>query len=361
MIRQSSSTGAPLLGEASSNVAEKVGAKHAIATSSCTAALHLALVVAGVGPGDVALVSDFSFPATSNVVVHTGARPVLVDIDLKTFNMSPEDLAVKAKQYRDRAVAVIPVHAFGCPADMDPIQQIAHDAKLTVIEDAACALGATYKDKYCGTIGMMGCFSFHPRKIITTGEGGMIVTDNGMYATLARQMRSHGGLRREGRYVFEDAGFNYRMSDVVGAIGCAQMTRLEKFAVQRRAAANRYKVLLDDEELVSCPSFPCHRLHAWQAFVVLLARSIDRDAVINAMREREIETTIGTYAFHTQPYARRELGCNFGDCPNSLFAYRHALALPFYPDITPDEIRTVVSALKEVLHEDSSSVSEVRA
>ena len=185
-------TQGPKVAEFERMVADFVGVRHAFAMSSCTTALHLALVVAGVGPGHEVLVPDFTFPATANVVVQQGATPVLVDVDLATFAV---DLADLARKVTERSKAIMPVHPFGLSANMDPVMDLAREHELTVIEDAACALGTTYFDRPCGSLGDLACFSFHPRKVITTGEGGMIVTDNDDLAEQIAQCTSEGKIR----------------------------------------------------------------------------------------------------------------------------------------------------------------------
>ena len=187
-------TQGPKVAEFERLVAARVGSRYAFAMSSCTTALHLSLVVAGVGPGDEVLVSDFTFPATANVVVQQGARPVLVDIDLDTLAMSVDDAATRVTA---RTKAIVPVHPFGLAADMDPILALAARHGLAVIEDAATAIGATYWGRPCGSLGQLGCFSFHPRKVITTGEGGMITTSDEGLAERIRLLRSHGGRKRQ--------------------------------------------------------------------------------------------------------------------------------------------------------------------
>ena len=209
-------TQGPKTAEFEKKVADLIGCRHAFAMSSCTTALHLALVVLGIKEGDEVLVADFTFPATANVVVQQGATPILVDIDLNTFTMNVNDMK---RKMTNKTKAIIPVHAFGCSADMDPIMKLANQYGIPVIEDAACAIGTTYYGRYCGNLGTIGCFSFHPRKVITTGEGGMITTNDDELAERIHLLRNHGGVRSGRWYTYEAAGFNYRMSDIQGAVG----------------------------------------------------------------------------------------------------------------------------------------------
>lgn len=337
-------TQGPVVAAFEASVASYVKASHAIATTSATTALHLALAALGVGPGDEVIVPDFTFPATANVVVQLGARPVLVDVDLQTFNVDP-DAVMRATGPRTRAI--MPVHAFGLMAPIEAVIELARDQGIPVVEDAACALGATRGEAMAGTSGTAGCFSFHPRKAITTGEGGMIVTDDDQLAERARAMRTHGGRRVEGRFAFDDVGFNYRLSDILAAIGLAQMDRLDAIIAGRRERAARYDELLDGVDGVSRPaSTPGH---IYQSYVVMLNSNIDRDTVIKQIAEANIETTLGTYAVHAQPSMMRRFGYQPGDLPNSYRAYLSSLTLPLHNGMTDADLIRVVGALKASL------------
>jgi dTDP-4-amino-4,6-dideoxygalactose transaminase len=339
-------TQGPKVAEFEGLVAERIGAAHTFATTSATTALHLTLAALGVGPGDEVLVPDFTFPATANVVVQQGAVPVLVDIDLATFAIDPADLEMKVTS---RARAIMPVHPFGLPADMDPILEVAGRHGLAVIEDAACALGAEYRGRAAGSIGMAGCFSFHPRKSITTGEGGMIATSDATLAERIRLLRSHGGIRQAGRFVFEEAGFNYRMSDILAAVGVAQFRKLDGMLRVRRAVAALYDRALEGMAGVRVPSCPAGSSHTYQSYVVLLDPELDRDAVIAHLAAAGIETTLGTYALHAQSFFARSFGCAPGDIPNSFRAFVSSLALPLHAGITTAQVDEVVDALKAAI------------
>jgi perosamine synthetase len=335
-------TQGPKVAEFEGLVADRIGAAHTFATTSATTALHLSLAALGVGPGDEVLVPDFTFPATANVVVQQGAVPVLVDVHLATFAMDPADLLDKLTP---RSRAVMPVHPFGLPADMDPILEIARNGGLAVVEDAACALGAEYRGRAVGGIGTAGCFSFHPRKSITTGEGGMIATSDQPLADRIRLLRSHGGVRQGGRFVFEDAGFNYRLSDILAAVGVAQMGKLDEMLRMRRAVAAMYDAALANVDGVQIPTCPTGSTHTYQSYVVLLEPQIDRDHVIDELAASGIETTIGTYALHAQPFFARTFGRSAGDLPRSYRAFMSSLALPLHAAITATEVDEVVGAL----------------
>jgi perosamine synthetase len=327
-------------------VAAVTGSRYAFATSSCTTAMHLALVALGIGPGDEVLVPDFTFPATANVVVQQGAVPVLVDVEPDTHNVDPADLA---RRLTARTRAIMPVHLFGLSADLDPCLSFAREHGLAVIEDAACALGATYKSQPCGSFGDVGCFSFHPRKVITTGEGGMVVTDRSDLAERLQLFRSHGGVREGGRFTFEEAGFNYRLSDVHAALGTAQMRRLPEIVARRRALAGRLTGRLDAIPGVTPPFEPAWATHVFQAYVTVLDEGIDRDAVVAGLRERRIESTIGTYALHAEPFFGRAYGYKAGELACSAAAARQSLALPLFPQMQEAQVDRVADALAAVL------------
>ena len=339
-------TQGPKVAEFEQMVAQLVGSRYAFAMSSGTAALHLSLVVLDIGVGDEVLVADFTFPATANVVVQQGATPVLVDIDLDTLTMNVDDLRSKITE---RTKAIMPVHTFGCSADMDPIMQVANEYDIPVVEDAACAIGATYYGRYCGNIGTLGCFSFHPRKVITTGEGGMIITNDDRLADRIRLLRSHGGVRVGNWYQYEAAGYNYRLSDVHGAIGVAQMKKLPTLIERKRTLAHQLKERLADVSGIRLPVDPPWGGHIYQSFVVLVDERFDRDQIIKDLRTRDIETTLGTYALHDQPFYQREYGYVSGQLPNSHAAFTRTITLPLYPQMNEADLDVIVDGLREVV------------
>lgn len=341
-------TQGPQVVEFESLVAEYVGTSKSFATSSATTGIHLALHAVGVQAGDEVIIPDFSFPATANAIVQQGATPVFIDIDLATFNMN-SDLVEAAITERTRAI--MPVHAFGLPADMDPINEVAWRHGLPVIEDAACALGATYHGKRAGALGTAGVFSFHPRKIITTGEGGMITTDDEDLAERVSVLRTHGAVRGSHYMSFIEAGYNYRLSDVLGAIGVVQMSRLEGILSRRRYLAASYAAQLARIPGVHAPETPADIEHSYQSYVLLLDEGVDRNAVIDSMKEKGIETTLGTYAMHLQPYFRERFGIEDESLPNATRAHRSALTLPLYPQLTDDDVSLVCETLKGTLAE----------
>jgi dTDP-4-amino-4,6-dideoxygalactose transaminase len=342
VLRSGYLTQGPKVTELESCMTDLVGTRYAFAMTSATTALHLSLVALGVGPGDEVVVPDFTFPATANVVVQLGARPVLADIDAETLTVDPADLE---RRISSRTKAVMPVHAFGLTADMDAVNAVAAANGIAVVEDAACAVGATYCGRQAGSLGLLGCFSFHPRKAITTGEGGIITTNDDQLADRIRLLRSHGGVREEGRFTFVDAGFNYRLSDILAAVGVAQFRKLSDIVAAKRSLAQRYADLLASVDGVVVPIEPSWAGHVYQSYVVTLDEAIDRDAVIQTMREAGIETTLGTYALHREPFFVRALGTTEGDLPRSAAAYHRTLALPIYPGLTENDLDRVASSL----------------
>lgn len=339
-------TQGPKTVEFEQKVADYIGCKYAFAMSSCTTALHLALVVLDIKPGDEVLVADFTFPATANVVVQLGAKPVLVDIDLDTFTINSQDLERKITA---KTKAIIPVDAFGCSADYDEILKLTNKYNLPVIEDAATAIGAKYNERYCGNLTTMGCFSFHPRKVITTGEGGMITTNDNALAEKIRLLRSHGGVKKGAWFEYEAAGFNYRLSDVLGAIGVAQMQKLSYLIDRKRELANELSKRLENIPYIQLPINPKWGGHIYQSYVVLLDKKIDRNKVVDSMRSQGVETTLGTYALHDQSFFQKQYGYKTGQLTNSHIAFTQSVTLPLYPQMTASDLDHIADTLKTTI------------
>lgn len=325
-----------------------LGAKHAIAVSSGTAALHLALVALDIKPGDEVIVPDFTFPATSNVVELIGASTKFVDINLDSLCIDTSKIEEKITK---NTKAIIPVHEFGQCADMDNITALAEKYNLKVIEDAACALGAEYKMKKAGTIGDIGCFSLHPRKAITTGEGGILITNNDEIAEKLRIRRNHGLTYINGKPQFITAGFNYRMTNIQGAIGVAQIRKLSRINNSRTQVAKKYTELLESIEYVTRPTEMGYNKHVWQTYHILINKDINRDKIIENLKKRGIETNFGAYAVHEQPYYKGKYKYCNDDFMNSLYAHRRGLALPLHGSITYDDISLVIAELVKVLND----------
>ena len=320
--------------------------KYAVAVSSGTAALHLSLLSLGIGPGDEVIVPDFTFPATSNAVELCGARAVLADIELDNFNIDPGEIK---KRITSRTRGIIPVHQFGTPAQMGEILKIAKKHNLYVVEDAACALGARYKTKMCGGLGDLGCFSFHPRKIITTGEGGAIVTNNLRLAERLRLLREHGMKQKGARRSFQILGFNYRISEVASILGLAQLNKIEAIIKRRVQLNDIFRQIISRLNGVSVvPAYVDERSRcAYQAFVVKMDKGIDIFKLIRFLKDKGIESTISNTSVHTQPYYRKKYGFRKGELKNSLLASNTSIALPFHCRMKEKDFIKVATALKE--------------
>lgn len=311
-------------------LATTVGTAHAVAVSTGTAALHLALLALGVGPGDEVVVPAYTFPATANAVELCGARAVLADVDPDTFLVDPARV-VDAVTPRTRVV--IAVHLFGRPVDWRALET-ATPPEVTLLEDAAGALGARYRGTPCGALGLAGCLSFHPRKIVTTGEGGAVTTDHEEIAEAVRRLRHH-GIAPHGAFDIAAPGFNYRLPDVLCALGIPQLARLEQLLRARERVAGWYAERL--EHLVGTPGVADGDRHGWQAYVVRLER---RDEALAALRAQGIEAQIGTYALHRLSAYRDR-----GRFPGAERAFERALALPFAATTTEAEVDRVCAAL----------------
>jgi len=323
-------------------IADYVGTKYAFTTTSGTTALHLSLVAAGVGEGDEVLVSDFTFPASGNVIVQCGATPILVDCRPGYFDMDMNDAENKITESTRAILAVDP---FGQPCNAIDLRKLSDEHGLFLLEDAACALGARSDTHICGAWSDAGCFSFHPRKVITCGEGGAITTDDDRLAEKIEILRNHGGLANEGVSLdFVDAGFNYRLSEVQAVLGIAQIRRIEDIIGRRREIAKQYLSKLQDIDFCKIPLTTEVHGCTFQSFVILLNDNIDRDVVILGMKEAGVETTIGTYAMHAQPFFAK-YGYDPGDLPNSWRAQQQSLTLPLSYDLTFSDIDSIINCL----------------
>ena len=341
------------------SLAERVGARHAVGVSSGTAGLHLCVVAAGVSDGDVVLTTPFSFVASANCVLYERARPIFVDIDPHTLTMHPDALASAARALTargERLRAILPVHVFGHPADMDPIREVAARYRVAVIEDACEAIGAAYKGRAIGTLGDAAVFAFYPNKQLTTGEGGMIVTDDAAWDGLFRSLRNQGRDVFDGWLQHSRLGWNYRLDELSAALGAVQVERLEDILAQRARVADAYTRRLVRLEHVTPPAIaPWVSRMSWFVYVVRLAPWIDRDAVIRALEERRVPSRAYFPPIHLQPFYRERFGFRPGDFPVSEEMGRRCLALPFFGAMTDAQIDTVCGALGEVLAEAETS------
>jgi dTDP-4-amino-4,6-dideoxygalactose transaminase len=350
---------------------------HAVAVSSCTTALHVAVAALGLKPGDEVIVPAFTWIATPNCVEYMGAKPVFVDVDLRTFNLDVTQLESKIT---NRTRGIIPVHLFGLAADMDPILEIARRHGLWIVEDAACGFDTWYKGRHVGTDGEFGCFSFHPRKAITTGEGGMITTADAKRASLCRTLRDHGASRSDlerhrQKHSFllaeyHHLGYNVRMTDIQGALGVAQMRKAAWIMTQRRAGAARYDELLSDVEWLELPFRHAGYVHGYQSYVCLFKprapslKTVDesfnqRNDMMSALEAEGIITRQGTHAAaHLDFYADR-YGIRPADFPNAYMAERLSVTLPLYAGMTEAESERVAARVRAL--GDAYASASVRA
>jgi perosamine synthetase len=348
--------------------ADYIGTPHATTVSSCTAALHLAVLAAGFGPDDEVLVPAFTWISTPNAIEYAGARTVFCDIDPVTFNI---DMADAARRVTSRTRGIIPVHLFGLAADMDAVGNLARRHNLFVIEDAACALGCYHGDRHVGTLGDVGCFSFHPRKSITTGEGGMLTTRLQSMDVTFRSLRDIGSDRahyspeRAAQQLLPDydaLGFNYRLTDLQAALGLTQLAKFDAILELRLDCARRYHELISDSTLAAWlqpPPLPQKREHAYQAYVCRLTPPDDRETTLeqwharrNRLMQRLFEAGVatrpGTHAPHMLSYYRDKYKIQASDYPQSWRADWLTLALPLYAGLTASEQEGVCALIAEI-------------
>ena len=318
--------------------AEYIGSPQAIAVNSGTSALHLALLAAGIGPGDEVITVPFTFVATVAAIGYSGAKPVFVDIDPRSFTM---DVSQIEAAVTGRTKAILPVHLYGHPADMDPILEIAHRHNLVVIEDAAQAHGAEYKGRRVGSLGHMGCFSFYPGKNLGAyGEGGAVTTGNPEYARTINMLRDWGAERK---YHHELKGYNYRMEGFQGAILRVKLRYLDRWTDMRRAHAQLYTERLKGSD-VATPRVMPYAKHVWHVYGV---RSKDRQGLQQALQSQGIQTNIHyPFPVHLLP-AHADLGYGEGAFPQAEAAAMEELSLPMYPEMTPGQVEEVCSAVQE--------------
>jgi perosamine synthetase len=318
-----------------------------VAVSNCTAALHLSLLALGVGPGDRVAVPTYSWPATANVVALCGAEPLFIEIEPDTYNMDPEALEVALSSTKVKAV--MPVHVFGAIADMRRIMSIAERHGASVIEDAACALGAALENKKAGAWGLMGCFSFHPRKAVTTGEGGIITSNDAALIRKLRALRNHGQDPDAATPDFIFPGYNLRITEFQAALGGSQMGKLDRIIEGRRAQAANYNRLLEGSELKT-PTSPTKVGNVFQSYVVLVpTRLASRGTeIINALRQHGVEATIGTYHLPLTTYFRERGRYATGDFPVTDDVASRAISLPMFEGLTLAQQEKVANELLEL-------------
>lgn len=337
--------------------AERHRVKYALATTNCTTALHLALASYGIGPGDEVIVPSFTWVATANAVLYCGATPVLCDVDRLTNNISPESMAAKLTP---RTKAIIAVHLFGLCANMDELRAVLPKSVI-VIEDAACAAGAEYKGVPAGGLGDAACFSFHPRKSITTGEGGMLTTNDTAISARADVLRNHGAsiseeMRHHGAqpYLladFDELGFNYRMTDVQAAIGLVQLGKLDGFVSERDRWARFYREALSDIEWLRQPQAPNYGQHAWQAYVTYVdpdKAPMSRNEIMSRLHAMGVATRPGTHSVHMLGYYRNSFGYQADDLPAARDCERNTMAIPLHNRMSEDDYGYVVDCIRGI-------------
>lgn len=348
-------TQGPKVAEFETRFAQRHNVKHAIAVTSCTTGLHLALAAMDIGPGDEVIVPAFTWIATANVVLYCGATPVFVDVRRTTFNMDPDEVA---RNVTERTKAIIPVHLFGLCADVDAIRAAVPD-HVKILEDAACAAGARYKDRWAGALGDVASFSFHPRKSITTGEGGMVTTNLSDLAERMDQMRNHGATVSEEQrhrgpkpYILPDfnlLGFNYRMTDLQGAIGIAQLNKLDQFIDERAGWAAWYREQLGSVEWLRQPEEPENGRHGWQSYVTYVdpdGAPMPRNDVMEHLQARGIATRPGTHAVHMSHLYRDRLGHSPDDFPAARDCDGQSMAIPLHNRMTEEDYQYVVDVIR---------------
>ncbi len=332
--------------------------QYALATTSCSAALHLATLSLNLGPGDEAIVPAYTWVTSANCVEYTGARAVFADIDLSTFNIDPESIRANITP---RTKAIVVVHLFGLSADMDKIMDLAREFNLKVIEDAACAVGCSYDNKPVGGIGDFGCFSFHPRKVITTGEGGMVTTNSSEYAKLINSYRNHG---TEGEPPGPGAmpkpydmsgvpnlGYNLRLSDIQAAVGLAQLSKLANLLKERWGRAQEYNRLLINLDEICIPSIPDKSNHTYQSYVVRLRKGglERRNKIMEHLAENGIWSRPGTHAVHCLDFYKNKYALRPEQYPNSVVGENETITLPLFHDLSEESMKRVVNELKKGL------------
>ena len=350
VLRGNYLTTGPNIAEFEKVVCEYTGAKYAVAISNGTAALHAACFAAGIEPGDEVITTPITFAASSNCVLYCGGTPVFADIKPDTYNIDPDDIR---RKITDKTKAIIPVHFTGQPCEMDEIHAIAKEHGLVVIEDAAHALGADYKGRKIGSLSDMTIFSFHPVKHITTGEGGMVMTNDEKLYERLKLFRSHGITRderfmtkNEGGWYYQQLalGYNYRITDIQCALGVSQMKKLDKFVDRRRELVVRYNDAFTNVEGIVCPKQQEGCNNSWHLYVVQVK---NRKEVYDKLKEAGIHANVHYIPVYQHPYYQ-EHGYAKVCCPNAEELYAHMISLPLYPDLTVEEQDYVISTMLNI-------------
>ncbi|MGV3684489.1 MAG: DegT/DnrJ/EryC1/StrS family aminotransferase [Daejeonella sp.] len=349
-------TQGPKVKEFETNFALRHNVKHAFAVSNCTTALHLALVASGVEAGDEVIVPAFTWVSTANAVKYCHATPIFVDINIETFNIDMEKIAEKVTS---KTKAIIPVHLFGLCADVAAIKR--RFPNLKIVEDGACAAGSALNDIPAGGLGDIGCFSFHPRKSVTTGEGGMLTTNDDEIAVRLDRLRNHGAsISEEQRHhgpkpyilsAFEMVGYNYRMTDIQGAIGVVQLKKLDSFIDERQKWADFYKEELKDVKWLKTPEVPEGYKHGWQSYVTYVDESIapmKRNDIMELLQQKGISTRPGTHAVHMLEVYAKMYNIKPNDYPEAFKADQFSMSIPMHNKMVKEDYEYIVQALKAI-------------
>lgn len=356
VLRSGWVTQGPRVAEFEQKFAAYISCEHAIAVSSCTTALHLALLASGIGSGDEVICPSLSFIATANAIAHTGATPIFGDIDLETYNLDPDHVE---EVITSRTKAILVVHQIGLPAEMNALLALAAKHGLLLIEDAACSIGSEYDGQLIGKpLGTMACFSFHPRKVLTTGEGGMITTSDVRLAERLRRLRQHAMslsdvVRHSAKQItaetYDEVGFNFRMTDLQAAVGIAQLGRLRKFLERRRYLAARYNANLERLPWLQTPIVPTNCRHNYQSYMVRLTNGsgLHRDAIMQELLEKGISTRRAIMAIHRERPYRSERWEN--SLPQTNLVTDTGLILPLFHQMTDSEQNYIIEALHDIV------------
>ncbi len=349
-------TSGPKVREFEELFAKRHNVKHALAVTSATTALHLALIALDVKAGDEVIVPAFTWVSTANVVLYCGATVVFADVDPQTFNIDPTDLK---SRITSKTKVIIPVHLFGLCANMDEIKKIA--GNIPLVEDGACAAGAAYKGTPAGALGTIGCFSFHPRKSVTTGEGGMITTNDDQLAEVIGMLRNHGAsISEEQRhhgprpYILPDfnmLGYNYRMTDLQGAVGVVQIKKLDQFIDERKKWAAYYTDELSSIPWLRTPKYDPEYKHGWQSFVTFVDEDkapMSRNDIMEKLQEQGISTRPGTHAVHMLNYYKDKYGIQASDYPGAQAANDYSMAIPLHNRMSEEDFKYVISVIKSL-------------
>ena len=341
----------PKLGEFEQAFAEYIGTKRAVAVNSGTSGLFLCMLALGITPGDEVITTPFTFVASATSIMIAGARPVFVDIDPVSLNIDPAKIE---SGITEKTKAILPVEVFGNPAGFDTVCEIARKHNLPVIEDSCEALGSALNGKKAGTFGTMSVFGFYPNKQITTGEGGMILTDDDALADMCVSLRNQGRGKDTNWLAHERMGYNYRISDINCALGIVQLSRIDEIKAKRRQVAQWYREMLEDDDRLIVPTEPVDCDMSWFVFVVRLAEGFaieQRDRILQQMQSRNIQVSNYFPPAHLMPFISEKFGYNPGDFPVTESASASTIALPFHNHLTKDHVAIVCSTLKQFLVE----------